>query len=190
MNFLTYPARPISGGDRPRVPTGDWLFSPKMNGWRVLVHVPTRTMWNRHGNKLTIREEFDEALDMLTLASPFEWVDCEALERRHNIGKGSLIILDVVDPNLTFSERKGLVDEVFPQLEIRNNLIADRNSVYSVPEWEGDPLPKWREMKRINEELKCEYLEGLVMKAKDSMYPIQKVSAEDRTWEWVKFRFV
>jgi hypothetical protein len=94
----TYPARPIGGGRLELVPKkpGLWHAEPKYNGWRALVHCPTGTMWNRHGGRLTIAREFKNALDRLRALSNqgLEWADCEALERRHSIGRGTLVVLD------------------------------------------------------------------------------------------------
>ena len=56
-------------------------------------------MFNRHGKLLSISHEFKPALDMLRTildAAAFKRADCEALERRHNVGRGTLIVLDVV----------------------------------------------------------------------------------------------
>jgi len=50
MQFPSYPARPLNGGrfgllaQRPV-----HLWSPKLNGWRALVHTPTGTLFNRQG---------------------------------------------------------------------------------------------------------------------------------------------
>jgi hypothetical protein len=54
-------------------------------------------MWNRHGERLTIARDFAPALEILK-RSQFEWLDVEALERRHNLGRGSLIVLDCLPP--------------------------------------------------------------------------------------------
>ena len=77
---------------------GLWYAEPKLNGWRALIHTPTGTMWNRHGALLTIAECFRPALAALAkLASRgIVWADCEALERRHNLGRGTLVVLDAV----------------------------------------------------------------------------------------------
>ena len=93
MKPPTFPARPINGGPfhKARPKPGEWFYEPKYNGWRALVHIPTGTMFNRRGEPLTIAAEFADALDILrrTLdAEAFKWADCEALERRHNIGQG------------------------------------------------------------------------------------------------------
>jgi len=85
----TYPARPISGGplERALPKPGDWCYEPKYNGWRALVHAPTGTMFNRHGQPLNIAALFGSALKHLRTVRllidgvPVEWFDCEALCR-------------------------------------------------------------------------------------------------------------
>jgi hypothetical protein len=100
MNLITFPARPMTGGrlgllPKPRL----HLWSNKLNGWRAPVHTPTGTMWNRHGKELSIAEEFSEALESLSCFR-LPWLDCEAMERRHAIGRGSLIVLDLITPDM------------------------------------------------------------------------------------------
>src|ERR1043165_28768 len=101
MTPPTYPLRPVNGGPLPKAlpKTGRWIYEPKYNGWRTLVHVPTGAMFNRKCEPLSIASEFAQgvALRQSALdADAFEWADCEALERRHGIGRGSLIVLDVI----------------------------------------------------------------------------------------------
>ena len=94
----TFPARPIRGGKLELAPKKSdvWFAEPKYNGWRALVHTPTGAMWNRHGQRLTIEREFTQSLALLhdLAGSGLVWADCEALERRHQIGRGSLVVLD------------------------------------------------------------------------------------------------
>ena len=99
---ITYPARPINGGpfDKALPKFGEWHYSPKYNGWRVMVHIPSGKMWNRLNQPLTIAAEFDAAVsqlrDSLNGDARFAWADCEGLDRRHSLGRGSLILLDLV----------------------------------------------------------------------------------------------
>ena len=67
LNPPTFPARPVNGGplEKARPKSGVWNVEPKVNGWRTLVHVPTGTMWNRHGIRLSIAKEFKPALELL-----------------------------------------------------------------------------------------------------------------------------
>jgi hypothetical protein len=70
-------------------------------------------MWNRHGQRLTIEREFEAALDQLRplAGSGLVWADCEALERRHQIGRGSLVVLDWIPESgsPTYEERRGFL---------------------------------------------------------------------------------
>ena len=97
--LLTFPARPIQGGRLELAPPkrGLWFAEPKLNGWRALIHTPTGTMWNRHRSLLTIADCSRPALAALAKLgnSGLVWTDCEALERRHNLGRGTLVVLDV-----------------------------------------------------------------------------------------------
>src|SRR2546427_3445359 len=111
----TYPARPLNGGplDRALPKSGQWHYEPKYNGWRALVHAPTGTMFNRYGQRLTIQREFSTALAALRAlrlsngAGVVEWYDCEALERRHALGRGTLLVFDYIgrEPYLRRKQR-------------------------------------------------------------------------------------
>ncbi len=64
-----------------------------------------------------------------------EWLDAEALERRHNIGQGGLVILDAVLPNLIAAEPYWrLIEEAgrlgWPSLGIGQR--PEENQVYVV----------------------------------------------------------
>src|ERR1019366_6894389 len=113
-----YPACPINGGPLPKAlpksngPGGSpWTLEGKYNGWRAWVHQPTHRMFNRKNEPLSITNEFEIALDELCQL-PFEWLDVEALERRHKIGRGSLILLDAPDAGITYTERKACLNLV------------------------------------------------------------------------------
>lgn len=113
MKPITFPARPVNGGSlesaSPKI--GEWIYEAKYNGWRALVHAPSGTMFNRQGWELAIADEFKEALELLK-ASDFEWLDCEALERRNKIGRGTLIVLDAVIPG-TYLDRRAALEKHF-----------------------------------------------------------------------------
>jgi len=104
-----YPARPVNGGplDKALPKSGAWTLEGKYNGWRAWVHNPTGAMFNRKLEPLSITHEFKPALTKLH-ELPWEWSDVEALERRHNIGRGSLILLDYlpVNPLEIYTDRK------------------------------------------------------------------------------------
>jgi ATP-dependent DNA ligase len=196
----TFPARPINGGplDKALPKDGEWLYEPKYNGWRALVHIATGAMFNRKGEPLSIAKEFQPALDQLRVTldcQAFKWADCEALERRHKIGQGTLIILDVL-----------------PEPEYRGYALTDRRAwlnLASLPIYYPDPDHKpapnticrtssvtdedapraWRELQQINSRWGCEFFEGLVAKRADSPYPFQLRSPDIEFHLWMKHRW-
>jgi hypothetical protein len=141
-----YPARPVNGGPLPKAlpKAGDWTLEGKYNGWRAWVHNPTGTMFNRKLEPLSITHEFKPALATLHQL-PWEWSDVEALERRHNLGRGSLILLDYLptDPLENYTARKafihlccGLVGGIEVHQELNKPISNDR--VYLPMTWKMD----------------------------------------------------
>ena len=124
LTIPSFPARPINGGELPLAhpKIGRWAIEPKYNGWRTLVNLPTGVMFNRHGKRLTIEKEFASAINVLrdALAYVTDWIDCEALERRHGIGRGTLMAFDF----LPLSDRSRCIDRSFTYLERRHHLSA------------------------------------------------------------------
>src|SRR5438094_7826352 len=120
---ITFPARPINGGRLELAPPkrGQWFAEPKYNGWRVLAHAPSATCFTRHLESLTIAHEFASALALLRRAGEsmgIEWFDCEGLERRHVIGRGTLVVLDAIISGSYVERRKRLVSTVGEPLSI------------------------------------------------------------------------
>lgn len=199
MDMPSYPARPINGGplERARPKTGTWMYEPKLNGWRAIIHAPSGRMYNRHGERLSIEECFKPALDILSTADVPEWLDCEALERRLQLGRGSLVIFDYLPNRLqrkdTYAERKA-------------NLL---HSLQSLPNWKpwqfGAPIQNalytlqgfipevidelYITLQSENRALGAELYEGLVAKRCDASYPMQLRSASEETTCWVKHRW-
>jgi hypothetical protein len=198
---ITYPARPVNGGHLKFAlrKVGRWSYEPKYNGWRAIVHTPTGAMWNRHGQRLTIARDFQPALEILKKAQDqFEWLDVEALERRHKLGQGSLIVLDCIGvPYLGFdyelrveSLYNGIVasglGECLPQ-----TLTPTDNMVYIPPVYgEGERDELWQQLQDANRCLGCDFYEGLVAKRNDSLYPLQLNSPNQTTATWMKHRFL
>lgn len=201
MTPITYPARPLSGGRFGLLTSSaPCLWSFKANGWRALVHNPTGTMFNRLGEQLTIANEFHLALGTLAAAFPdFEWLDCEALERRHNIGRGTLMVLDLVRPNLTADARYTLLtaDARLPILNIgqqpgENRAYIMRQDLH-IDAFDTDKFALtqlWHTMQQLDGEWNAEFYEGFVKKRADSLYPIQLRDPDSKCPYWTKFRFV
>lgn len=189
MNPITYPARPINGGplEKARPKHGEWFYEPKYNGWRALVHVPTSTMFNRHGQRLSIHGEFEKALAELQ-KSPFDWLDCEALERRHNIGRGSLIVLDCPTMPGPYTAHRIWLSKFF-RPEVGPEFFR-QESIYSSPSVAADDARhSWEVLQKRNKVAGCNFYEGLVAKEATSKYPIQLRSASEAFPLWVKHRW-
>lgn len=197
-----YPARPVNGGplDKAVAKSGRWAYEPKLNGWRALVHIPTGTMFNRKGERLSIEGEFSIALRSMykswtgsTLSTVCEWIDCEALERRHNIGRGTLYVLDVVMPG-TYEERRNMVVKTFGG-PLRYDCKPCDNYVHVPDAWGFHPINGetgmncWEHLKQLNESWGCEFYEGMVAKRADSPYPRQRRNANLEFPYWMKHRW-
>jgi hypothetical protein len=199
IQACTYPARPVNGGSLERAlpKTGQWCYEPKYNGWRALVHAPTGTMFNRHGTRLSIAKEFSRALALLQkihLVSPaglVEWFDCEALERRHGLGRGTLMVFDYIQagnkqPYLERASRLAGVLRVHPYAE-----LPQPERIYAVVSVPGtlNASECYRELRQVNRQWRCTFYEGLVAKRADSLYPVQLRSATVEFAGWVKHRW-
>ena len=201
--LITYPARPIQGGRLELAPPkrGLWYAEPKLNGWRALIHTPTGTMWNRHRALLTIADCFRPALAALAkLASHgLVWADCEALERRHNLGRGTLVVLDVVPESgvLSYEQRRAMLESLLPTDAV---FVGDTtrsvpvNAVCLAPNLRVadhvDALAFYQRRREANRGLGCDFFEGVVMKRAESIYPVQVRSATEEFRGWCKHRFV
>jgi hypothetical protein len=201
----TYPGRPRNGGPldlalkagQYHSANGDmgskgwWervTFQPKYNGWRAMVHAPTGRMWNRYNHEFTsmttVKQHFTEALAQLKEA-PFEWLDVEALERRHDLGVGSLIVLDWVTPNVSQQDRHTMLELYLPDAQVGSERKL-KAGCYLVTEHASDIDET---LKAKNEALDCVFYEGVVSKQIKSEYPMQLNGPEVTTPAWVKHRF-
>lgn len=194
MTPITYPARPAKGGFDPTHPlTGDWRYEPKLNGWRTLLHLPTGALYNRHGESLSIGNEFRWAIGELNarFGSEYTWLDCEALERRHKILQGWLIVLDLVLHDVPYIERR---ERLYAGNLNPLELVPDDSCsgwVRMLPAYtEEQTCDMWEAMQLANAALSAPLYEGFVAKRTDSTYPIQTRSGDEVTPDWVKMRFL
>ena len=182
--LITYPARPIQGGRLELAPPkrGLWYAEPKINGWRALIRAPSGTMWNRHGALLTIADCFRPALGALAKLAGcgLVWADCEALERRHNLGRGTLVVLDVVPESgaPSYGQRRAMLESLLP-----TDTVVSGDTSRPVPsgavvltptmrvDSNADALTFYQRLREANRELGCDFSEGVVMKRADSSYP-------------------
>jgi ATP-dependent DNA ligase len=197
---VSYPARPTQGGKLELAPPkrGRWVAEPKLNGWRALVHTPTGAMWNRLGESLTIADCFRPALAKLSAlaACGIVWADCEALERRHNYGRGTLIVLDVIPAfaPLPYEARRAMLESLLPvdgSLGGDTSLPVPSGALVLAPTIQGDEaLAFYNRLRAANRVIRCDFFEGVVMKREDSIYPVQLRSPGEKTRAWMKHRFL
>jgi hypothetical protein len=202
----SYPARPYRGG----VPLGTaWrkmnhkeiVYTPKYNGWRVLLHVRTGVCYNRKLQILTIGEEFRESIYKIQKCCPddIEWIDCEGLERRHGIGKGTLIVLDFMPTpvvqhealDISYEDRQSVLAVALHKVNDHDVLSKpEEDSVYFAPHYNSDEVRVLDSMlKSRNKEWDAEFYEGWVGVKATSKYPIQLVGADKKTFTWTKHRW-
>jgi len=197
MNF--YPMRPLNGGTPDRVFVRDWAIEPKYNGWRCILNTKTGKLYNRHKTIISISSEMKTAVDMAIAAfgGIAEWVDCEGLERRHKIGQGTLIVLDLLIPG-TYAYRKHVISRsTSAQLgpECVELSIAEKpkdHFLYTAPYWitpDKTAGELCKELKIVNSCFGADYYEGLVCKKPSSVYTASG-SSERTTSDWIKHRFV
>ena len=187
MNTLTstiptFPMRPINGGPfhlaRPK--RGEWVYEPKVNGWRALVNTRTGEMFNRHGKPLTINDEFWPTLDYFKGSSPYEWLDCEGLARRHALDRGKIYVLDYIPESY---DKTPWIDR---NEALMNGPLAD----FVLGHYSQDQAMRgWTELQEVNRSLGCEYYEGFVAKRLDSPYVHQMRSDKEETTLWIKHRW-
>jgi len=194
----TYPARPVNGGplEKALPKSGEWTIEGKYNGWRAWVHNPTGAMFNRKLEPLSIAHEFRPALAKLNQL-PWQWSDVEALERRHNLGRGALILLDYlpVNPLETYVDRKsyihlcaGVTGGIEIHKELNKPILNDR--VYLPMTWRMDSaMQLWSILPQCNAALGAKFWEGIVAKRNNSIYPVQLRSPEIEFPFWMKHRW-
>ena len=172
-----------------------------MNGWRAFIHTPTGAMWNRHGTLLTIADCFRPALATLAnLASRgLVWADCEALERRHNLGRGTLVVLDLVPESDApiYEQRRAMLESLLPiepvfsgdmSRAVPCGTVALTPTIHA--DSHADGLAFYQRLREANRALRCNFFEGVVKKRANSIYPVQTRSATEEFRGWVKHRFL
>lgn len=203
MNPPSYPLRPINGGPLPkaRIKPGTWFYEPKINGWRAVVNTRTGEMWNRHGKRLSIEKEFAEVLASLrasSLPESMTWLDCEALERRHSLGQGSLVVLDYIPSGFDrtpYSKRREILMDHLSTNDLwdswrvedcpRENRLMSFECCYN----DTGKTEAWNHLQNLNLRFHAELFEGLVAKRADSLYPRQLRSPSTEFPLWVKHRW-
>jgi ATP-dependent DNA ligase len=191
------PARPITGGDlltstMPLI--GKWLNTAKYNGWRMVLQIDGYIAYNRHQEKLSIASEFRVALAKLDaikmrLNGFTDWLDAEALERRHELARGTILIIDYIPRR---GDRTNHEDRI---AKLRSAGIKE--APLDPREWEADAVylvrhnddakELYNQTISINRQIGVELYEGVVIKQANSQYP----ASSNRDFPmWIKFRHV
>ena len=181
---------PLGGGPLPRY--ARYSAEPKYNGWRATLHAPSGMMWNRRGELLSIADEFDEAVERIATAARLcgagEWFDCEGLERRHALARGTLIILDVPDmsPVPSYLERREWMEARFETCPLLPGEVLP-NCAYIPPRSPGvEAAQLYTQLRDLD--AGTHFYEGVVLKRNDSTYTPQLTPERDCR-EWFKHRW-
>jgi hypothetical protein len=200
---ICYPPAPLNGGPLESAPAkvGTWVWQPKPNDERVVIHAPTRTIWNQYGQPYTKTEAFQPALDRLESVAFFaEWIDAGTTFKEAGILSGCIIVFDLIERDLTFDERRERLAVTFDVLPWATELVGTaeaRNQVYLVPQWCPDryvggygvhPMELYDRLKNENAHLDRKFYEGFVAKRADSLYTFGN-RPKQQTADWIKHRF-
>ncbi len=196
-SFPSYPARPVNGGALhcalPKI--GAWVWQPKVDDWRAIIHAPSGRVWNRHGKPSSVTGKLTAAFHFLR-DCPFEWLDAGIMECRNDMMRASLVIFDFFptnNPSQTMRERRVLLEHEFEILPLATRLLANgfsvRERVLLINQSEGSGLELYQQLQRENATLGRKFYEGVVAKRLDKPYPLQLRSPSTETPWMMKHRF-
>ena len=150
-----------------------------------MVHAPTRSMFNRYGQPLSIAGEFGRALERLRAAvvrvngRAVEWFDCEALDRRHALGRGTLLVFDYLTVGGVAGEpwrqRKELLAQSFPEHDCREAPLPE--ALYGVPGHDPaalKPQELYRQLRQLNGRWGCQSYLGSAEAVWRFLEPVSK----------------
>lgn len=187
--FPTYPLRPTNGGrlESAAPKFGNWCLEPKLDGNRVMVHLPSQEIWNRHGEPFKASRKIARAVRQAREAfrGTVEWLDCEAIVNRHDVARGCLVVFDtIVEDILLEDRRKLLLDSGLPVASLDRE--PDPETAYLVPRFDWrDAETVWRKLRGIGGPL----YEGVVAKRLGTKYRFQRSSPSKHFPQWMKHRF-
>jgi hypothetical protein len=178
---ICLPPAPLNGGplDESTPPkVGRWVWHPKVDDRRVVIHTPTRTIWNQYGQLSVAQdsEKFELALDRLErVAFAAEWLDAGLMEYRHDMMRGTIVVFDLIADG-TFEERRLTLELIFGDTLI--------------PQY-GHELGKtlYAACAEQNAKLGRKFYEGVVAKRLGSHYPQRCQRAKTANADWIKHRF-
>jgi GNAT superfamily N-acetyltransferase len=196
--LICLPPAPMNGGplDTAPVKVGEWGWGPKVDDRRVVVHAPSRTVWNQYGQlSVAMRDldKFETALNWLQANSPFDWLDAGLMEYRHDMMRGSIVVFDLIDGTTPFDRRQWALSNVFDELPWATHITgnAGDNRVFVVPQFIGEAQGRalYKALREQNDKLGRKFYEGVVAKRLDSLYPTHNSKPKTETAAWMKHRF-
>jgi hypothetical protein len=125
------------------------------------------------------------------------WADCEAMGRRHEIGCGTLIVLDWIteDGSPVYEERRKFLETLVPleRMSLGDEPTIPANSLLltpSIADKDEAALRLYSLLQSVNRAARADVFEGVVMKRGGSLYPVQLRSAGEETRVWIKHRWL
>ncbi len=117
----------------------------------------------------------------------------------HNLGRGTLVVLDVVPESGTpnYEQRRATL-----QALVDTDAVFSSETSRPVPcgsvvltttirvDSRADALAFYQRLRAANRALGCEFFEGVVMKRADSIYPVQLRSVTEECRGWCKHRWM
>ena len=199
LECLAYPPAPRNGGHLaralPKVGAG-WLWQPKIDDWRGVVHTPSGTVWNQYGQRSSLAEQgkLTAALEQLQeLSGTLDWLDVGLMNNRHDMMRGSIVVLDWMTPWRPLAERRDVLGQYLRELPLADELLRHGSccdQVFLINDLPPTltPLEWFVRLQEINAGLGRKFYEGVVAKRCDSSYPLAQ-SAKVKHPFWVKHRF-
>lgn len=199
-----FPPAALNGGPLDTAPpkVGEWVWQPKVDDWRAVIHTPTMTVWNQYGKLSSITDKFSVALNWLrniqSEETQYEWLDVGMMENRHDLMRGCIIVFDLIVAGQEFWLRRERLEAMFPVLPVVSHLLAKhggqvRDAVYLISQWEVsealvEPIDIYQHLQAENERIGHKFYEGLVAKKADSLYAFGRAPKQTIP-TWIKHRF-
>lgn len=204
---ICLPPAPCNGGPLESAPAkvGIWVWQPKIDDRRVVIHTPTRTVWNQYGELSVANcrdmDKFQHALGILSETSAqAEWLDAGLMEYRNDMMRGCIVVFDLITQDTPHSLRRVHLERTFDTLhgilpdDIASFLISRdglvRNKVFLINQFgpTDNPMALQDNLRDQNKRIGRKFYEGLVAKKDVSTYPFAQ-RPKTTTPDWIKHRF-
>lgn len=177
---------------------GNWALQPAYaKAWSFIVDLVGREVWTR--NLLPAVHQWDPQSLLAKFndyAFPDEvrWLHCLRVSTSASDGtKFGTVVVDFMHPDLKYEERRMFLEPCMPELGIRKPLLT--GGLYLVPEfpdsigedlWAGLHIMNsaWRESGGLSP-----FYSGIMSKAIDGKYQMQKHDQNIRTPKWMFHKF-